>query len=73
MDVLLQAAENKTTLQEHKLLKDELPFLYGSYEQLYRKTYTKTRWMCNYKLIFRLSLLLMSLTRTKNNLKITLD
>lgn len=72
MDVLLQAAENKTTLQEHKFLKDELPFLYGSYEQLYRKTYTK-RWMCNYKLIFRLSLLLMSLTRTKNNLKITLD
>lgn len=44
MDVLLQAAENKTTLQEHKLLKDELPFLYGSYEQLYRNTYTK-RWM----------------------------
>lgn len=41
MHVLLLAAENKTTLQEHKILKDELQFLYGSYEQLYRKTYTK--------------------------------
>lgn len=72
MDVLLPAAENKTTLQEHNILKDEFQSLYGSYHQLYRTYYTK-RWMWNYKLIFRLSLLLMSLTRTKNNLKITLD
>lgn len=44
MDVLLPAAENKTTLQEHNILKDEFQSLYGSYHQLYRTYYTK-RWM----------------------------
>lgn len=37
----LQAAENKKTLQEHKLLKEELQSLYVAYDQLYQKTYTK--------------------------------
>lgn len=41
MDVLLLAAENKKTLQERKILKDELQSLYGAYDELYQKTYTK--------------------------------
>lgn len=41
MDVLLLAAENKKTLQEHNILKDELQALYGAYDQLYQKTCTK--------------------------------
>lgn len=37
MDVLLLAAENKKTLREHKILKDELQAVHGAYDQLYQK------------------------------------
>lgn len=41
MDVLLLAAENKKTLQEHKMLKDKLHAVYGGHDHLYQKTCTK--------------------------------
>lgn len=41
MDVLLLAAKNKKTLQEHKMLKDKLQAVYGVHDHLYQKTCTK--------------------------------